>query len=58
MFGEPDENKMKPGDPINVTFNGYLREEQKPIEEIYLKESIIKNEKKCLIILLALPATI
>ena len=39
MFGEPDEDKMKPGDPIQVTFNGSLREEQKPIEDIYLKNA-------------------
>jgi len=38
-FGEPDENLILPGDPITVSFQGDLREEQKPIEDIYLKHA-------------------
>ena len=38
-FGEPTENQMEEGDDINITFKGDLREEQKPIEEIYLKNA-------------------
>jgi superfamily II DNA or RNA helicase len=38
-FGIPTENNILPGDPISVTFQGGLREEQKPIEDIYLKNA-------------------
>jgi superfamily II DNA or RNA helicase len=38
-LGEPDENKILPGDTINIHFKGDLREEQKPVEEIYLKHA-------------------
>ena len=36
-FGTPTVNEMEEGDNININFKGSLREEQKPIEEIYLK---------------------
>ena len=38
-FGEPTELKMEQGSDINIKFNGDLRPEQKPIEEIYLKNA-------------------
>mgnify|MGYP001088434287 FL=1 len=34
-FGVPTELKMEQGTEINIEFNGDLRPEQKPIEEIY-----------------------
>tara|TARA_B100000686_G_C16771612_1_gene965530 strand:+ start:388 stop:1794 length:1407 start_codon:yes stop_codon:yes gene_type:complete len=42
-FGYPTMNLIKEGDPINLQFNGGLREEQKPIEEIYLKNAYEKG---------------
>ena len=42
-FGEPTVNQMEEGDDINLTFKGDLREEQKPIEEIYLKNAYEKG---------------
>ena len=38
-FGEPKENNILPGDTINIEFNGDLRSEQKPIENVYLKNA-------------------
>ena len=38
-FGEPTELKMEQGSDIDIKFNGDLRPEQKPIEEIYLKNA-------------------
>jgi len=38
-FGQPTEDKIKEGDDIDLKFNGSLREEQNPIEEIYLKSA-------------------
>ena len=38
-FGKPDINKIIEGDPINIQFKGGLREEQKPIEDVYLKHA-------------------
>ena len=38
-FGDPTMDLLEEGDPINLTFRGDLREEQKPIEEIYLKNA-------------------
>ena len=39
-FGEPENNKIEEGEDVdNLTFNGDLREEQKPIEEIYLRNA-------------------
>tara|TARA_Y100000996_G_scaffold396684_1_gene363029 strand:+ start:722 stop:1264 length:543 start_codon:yes stop_codon:yes gene_type:complete len=38
-FGTPTLDQMEEGDDINLSFNGDLREEQKPIEEIYLKNA-------------------
>ena len=39
-FGIPTMNLMEEGDPIDLSFNGDLREEQKPIEDIYLKNAV------------------
>ena len=36
-FGEAKNNTIEEGDTIQLQFNGSLREEQLPIEEIYLK---------------------
>ncbi len=38
-FGDPDTNNIGGGDKININFKGDLREEQKPIEELYLKSA-------------------
>jgi len=38
-FGDPIQNNIEEGDLINLKFNGALRDEQKPIEEIYLKHA-------------------
>lgn len=38
-FGNPTNNEMEEGDDIKLNFKGDLREEQKPIEEIYLKNA-------------------
>ena len=39
-FGTPDVDKIVDGDDVeNLNFNGDLRSEQKPIEEIYLKNA-------------------
>jgi superfamily II DNA or RNA helicase len=38
-FGQPTEDNIKEGDDIDLKFNGSLREEQNPIEEIYLKNA-------------------
>tara|TARA_Y100000389_G_C17461378_1_gene521984 strand:- start:1014 stop:2417 length:1404 start_codon:yes stop_codon:yes gene_type:complete len=38
-LGVPDENKILDGTPISISFKGDLREEQKPIEEVYLKNA-------------------
>ena len=38
-FGIPTMNLMEEGDSIDLSFNGDLREEQKPIEEVYLKNA-------------------
>ena len=38
-FGEPMELKMEQGSDIDIEFNGDLRPEQKPIEQIYLKNA-------------------
>ena len=38
-FGVPTELKMEQGTEINIEFNGDLRPEQKPIENIYLKNA-------------------
>jgi superfamily II DNA or RNA helicase len=39
-FGTPDVDKIVEGDDVeNLNFNGDLRSEQKPIEEIYLKNA-------------------
>ena len=35
-FGQPQENKIHEGDDVTMEFKGDLREEQKPIEELYL----------------------
>ena len=35
-YGLPKKTKMNDGDDIDIKFNGDLREEQKPIEKIYL----------------------
>lgn len=42
-LGEPDENKILSGTPISIHFKGDLREEQKPIEEVYLKNAYEKG---------------
>ena len=36
-YGKPIKNEITDGDDININFNGNLREEQKLVEEIYLK---------------------
>ena len=38
-FGLPTENEIEEGDNIKLKFNGDLREEQKPIEKIYLENA-------------------
>ena len=38
-YGLPQKTKMNEGDDINIKFAGDLREEQKPIEQIYLKSA-------------------
>ena len=38
-FGNPNIDEMEEGDDIKLKFKGDLREEQKPIEEIYLKNA-------------------
>ncbi len=38
-FGEPDETNINDGEPISIQFQGDLREEQKPIEDTYLKHA-------------------
>ena len=38
-FGEPIQNNIEEGDSIHLKFNGNLREEQKPIENIYLENA-------------------
>ena len=38
-WGNPTENKLLPGTPITITFQGDLREEQKPIEQLYLNSA-------------------
>ena len=38
-FGDPEINKIEEGDDITINFKGDLRNEQKPIEEIYLKNA-------------------
>ena len=38
-YGKPIKNEITVGDDININFNGNLREEQKPVEEIYLKNA-------------------
>ena len=43
MFGEPTDLKMEEGSDINIQFNGDLRPEQKPIEDIYLKNAYEKG---------------
>jgi len=40
-YGDPTEDTIKEGSDINIMFKGGLREEQKPIEELYLKNCII-----------------
>ncbi len=42
-FGEPTDNMIEEGDSIQLQFNGSLREEQNPIEEIYLKNAYEKG---------------
>jgi len=42
-FGMPTDNRIKEGDDINLEFSGSLREEQNPIEEIYLKNAYEKG---------------
>ena len=42
-FGVPTMNLLEEGDPIHLSFNGDLREEQKPIEEVYLKNAYEKG---------------
>ena len=38
-FGEPTDNKIEGGDDIDISFNGSLRPEQEPIEQLYLKNA-------------------
>ena len=38
-FGQPTMDLLEEGDTINLPFNGDLREEQKPIEEVYLNNA-------------------
>ena len=38
-FGDPTHYDIHEGDSIHLNFSGDLREEQKPIEEIYLKNA-------------------
>ena len=38
-YGLPQKSKMNDGDDIDIKFAGDLREEQKPIEQIYLKSA-------------------
>ena len=38
-YGEPNKNNEKNGKEIKIKFNGDLRQEQKPIEELYLKSA-------------------
>ena len=45
-FGQPTEDNIKEGDDIDLKFNGSLREEQNPIEEIYLKNAKEKERFK------------
>jgi len=42
-FGEPGELKMEEGTNIDIKFNGSLRPEQLPIEEVYLKNAYGKG---------------
>lgn len=42
-LGIPTKNQMNEGDDINLKFNGSLREEQNPIEDIYLKNAYEKG---------------
>ena len=38
-YGDPDEIRLKDGEDINISFNGELRDFQKPIVETYLKNA-------------------
>jgi superfamily II DNA or RNA helicase len=38
-FGDPDKNKIKDGDKIDIPFNGQLRDYQKPIVKSYIKST-------------------
>ena len=38
-YGPPQTNKLNDGLPIDIHFNGSLREEQKPIQQLYLNEN-------------------
>lgn len=38
-FGEPDTNNINEGEKVDMKFNGSLRPEQLPIEELYLKNA-------------------
>ena len=42
-YGFPSKNELLEGEDINITFNGKLREEQVPVDEIYLKNAIDKG---------------
>ena len=42
-FGEPDVNKIKEGQDIEVSFTQLLREKQKPIVDAYIKSSKTTN---------------
>ena len=42
IYGEPDDDVVKDGKPINVTFNGELRPKQKPVVKKFMKH-IKKN---------------
>lgn len=42
-FGNPTVDEIHEGDDINLTFNGSLREEQVPIEELYIKNAMEKG---------------
>ena len=38
-YGKPKRDEITEGDDVNINFKGDLREEQKPVEEVYLKNA-------------------
>ena len=46
QFGSPSKNKLYPGTPIHLTFKGDLRDNQKPIVDLFLKSCQLDIENK------------